>query len=764
MRCSLLLTGALMLTAAKILQASGPAAGPYGPDHGALTPPVIGVVRDSAGAPIGEVNVVIPALNRTTVTNDSGRFTFTGLPAGTYHLTALMIGRTPGHADVTVPESGPPVYVMITMGTRRSVRLTTVQVTATPTGTDPRDVAQATSEISGSDLARGLGPTIAATLANEAGVAVRFNGPAAAPVIRGLSGERVLVLQDGQRAGDLAATSADHAVSVEPLTAQRIEVVRGPASLLYGNNALGGVVNVISNDLPTDLPSHVDGYVNTQGESASPGGAVAAGITVPVTPTLAVVARGAGRYGDDLRMGGSAVLQNTFTRSISGSAGLAFVGQTATSGLIGRRYTFGYGLPSPDNDGVRIEGDRYEAATRSELARPLGPLSSVRLSATAQWYGHDEIEPTGEIGTRLELRTQTFDVLGRTHVGPATGAIGVSGLFRQYAATGSEALTPGAANNGLGFFLFQEIPMRQVADAEARVPRLQVGARYDYYGIRSRAGDPKFGAARTLRFDNVSGSIGLNVPFTAGLTVAVSAARAFRAPTVEELFSHGFHAAVGTYDVGNPDLDVETNQGVDAIMRYATRRANIELAGYANRIANYIAPNIVGDTVIVDPESGDTDIVPLNRFRQDDAKLRGVEGRAEYEVVRRVVAGVVGDLVRGDFQDGSPLPFLPAARLGALARYDDGAWSFTSEYRHGFAQRRVPAAIVSDDPAAIATAAYDLVNASIGFTVAPAGHITSIMLRADNLLDERYRDAASRIKNFASNPGRNLAVVVRTTF
>ena len=764
MRYSLLMASALMLSAAQTVWAGGPAGVRDWTVHASVTPPVIGVVRDSNGAPLSEVNVIIPGLNRSTVTSDSGRFTFSGLPAGTYHITALMIGRTPGHADVIVPESGPPVYVTITMGTVRSVRLTTVQVTATPTGTDPRDVAQATSEISGPDLARSLGPNIAATLANEAGTSVRFNGPAASPVIRGLSGERVLVLQDGQRAGDLAATSPDHAVSVEPLTAQRIEVVRGPASLLYGNNALGGVVNVISNDLPTDIPSHVDGYVNTQGESVSPGGAIAAGITVPLTSAIALVARAGGRHADDMRMGGSAILPNTFNRSVSGSAGLAFAGQTATAGLIGRGYTFSYGLPSADNEGIRIDGNRYEAATRAELARPVGPLSSMRLAGTAQWYGHDEIEPTGEVGTRFELRTQTFDLLGRTQAGPVSGAVGLSGLFRRYAATGEEALTPGAASNGLGIFLFQEIPVRRVVDAEARVPRLQVGARYDYYGISSRAGDPRFGAPRALRFDNVSGSVGINVPLTESLTFAASVARAFRAPTVEELFSHGFHAAVGTYDVGNPDLDVETNQGGDAIVRYVTGRANVELSGYANRVANFIAPNIVGDTLIVDPESGDTDIVPLNRFRQDDARLRGVEGRAEYEVVRRVVLGVMGDLVRGDFADGTPLPFLPPARLGGLARYDDGTWSLNGEYRHGFAQRRVPSAVVPDDAAAVATEPYDLVNASVGYTFAPAGHVTSILLRVDNLLDERYRNAASRIKNFAFNPGRNFAVVLRTMF
>lgn len=741
-----------------------PAAFPAAARAGIAPPPLIGVVRDSAGAPIAEVHVIIAALNRSTTTNDSGEFTFVGLPPGAHHVTALMIGRTPGHADVDIPEAGPAVHVTIIMGTARSVRLNVVQVTATPTGTDPRDVAQSATEVSGQELARGLTTSVAGTLANEPGIAVRFNGPAAAPVIRGLSGERVLVLQDGQRAGDLAATSPDHAVSVDPLTAQRIEIVRGPASLLYGNNALGGVVNVISNELPSDIPSHVDGYVNSQAESATPGGGLSAGVTAPLSSRTALVVRGGGRWADDLRMGGAGILRNSFQRNATGSAGLARAGDRVSGGVLGRAYLFEYGLPSADDAGLSIRGRRYESVARLETATGFGPLSSARLGGTAQWYSHDEIEPNGDVGTRFDLRTQTVDLLGRTQFGRVSGALGASGLFRQYAATGEEALTPGATSNGIGAFLFQEVPLRRSDDPDARLPRLQGGARYDFYGISSRAGDPKFGPARTLRYGHVSGSLGINLPVTSELTLAASVARAFRAPTVEELFSNGLHAANGTYDVGNPDLEVETNQGADAIVRYTSSRLSAEVSAYASTIVDFIATNIVGDTTILDEESGAASIMPLNRFRQADARMRGLEGRAEFEVRRAFVLGVVGDLVRGVFTDGAPLPFLPPARLGALARYDDGRWAVSTEYRHGFAQNRVPATVVPGDPAGVATAAYDLVNLSAGYSFRARGYISSVLLRADNVLDERYRDAASRIKSFAWNPGRNLSVVYRTMF
>lgn len=721
-----------------------------------------GTVRDSSGIPLASAQVIMAALNRNTTTNDSGRFRITGVPAGTYHIVSLRLGFAPGHADVRVPASGPDVEVNITMGAVHAVILSGVQVTATPTGTDIRDVAQSTTEISGAQLSRGLAPSVAQSLSREPGISVRGNGPAAAPVIRGLSGERVLVLQDGERAGDLSATSPDHAVSIDPLIAQRIEVVRGPASLLYGNNALGGVVNVISNDLPTTIPSNIDGYVSGQTESATPGAGGALSLTVPLSGSIALVGRVQSRNNSDLRMGGGESLVNTFNRITSGLAGIGVASRSVNGGVLVRGYRFNYGLPSAENEGIHIVGDRFETSGRFESSAPFGPFSSLRLGGTGQWYGHDEIEGSGEIGTSFKLRTQTVDLLGRTQAGKVSGAVGLSGLFRQYEATGEEALTPAAKSNGGGVFVYQEIPMGAVDEADARVPRFQVGARYDMYRINSETGDPKFGPGRSLSFNNLSGSVGLSVPVGTVATVAISGARAFRAPTVEELFSNAFHAAVGTFDIGNRDLKVETNQGIDGIIRVYAHRLTLQLSAYASRVDNFIAVNIVGDTII-DTEDG-TQTVPVNRFRQGDARLSGLEGRADFELFERFVVGFGGDYVRGTFLDDTPMPFMPPVRLLGSVRFDDGRWSFEGEVRHGFAQERVPAPATEDDPAGVATEAYDLVNLSASYTFTAGGRVNSITLRADNLLDEKYRDSTSRIKHFAFNAGRNLSFGLRVLF
>lgn len=727
----------------------------------AEAPPVVGVVHDTSGAPLPNARVSIASLGIATTTNGDGVFTLASLRPGRYHVTVQLIGYAPAHQDVIVAAGGDTVNVSITLHAT-ALSLSGVVVTATPTATDPLNVPQATTELSGDALARRLSSSVAQTLSDEPGISVRYNGPAAAaPVIRGLQGDRILVLQDGQRTGDLSSAAPDHAVSVDPLAAERIEVVRGPASLLYGNNALGGVVNVISNDIPLTVPSHVEGYIAGQAESVNPGGALSGALTIPAGNSLAITARGGWRDATDVRQGGGARLDNTYSRNYYGVGGLGFSRGSVNAGAVYRGYAFNYGLPSAPGDeeaGVHIEGHRHEIAAKSTIALPGSVLGVLDFDGTAQWYSHDEIEASGEIGTSFQLDTRTLNLTGKTRLGALSGAIGASGLFKRYTSTGEEALTPAANSDAGGIFLYQELPLVRGADPDAHVPRLQVGGRYDIYRIASKAGDPKFGAARKLDFDSWSGSVGVSVPLGENVSFGASAARAFRAPTVEELFSNAFHAAAGTYDLGNPDLTAETSRGLDGVLRVQSTRVDGQLAAFYNRIDDYVTVDITGDTAV------EGEVVPLNRFAQSDATLKGVEGKVEMTVLPRLVLGVMGDVVRGELKDGTPLPFIPAARLGGSARWKGRRFSLGGELRHGFAQRRVPPPATEGDPSAIATGDYTVVDLSAGLDIAAGDRLHSISLRVDNVTDEAYVDATSRIKSFALQPGRNVALVYRVAF
>jgi len=769
---------ALLACAAPAAHAAGrPRAALTRADTAAAAPPLLGVVQDAEGRPLPSVRVVIAQLGRATTTASDGTFAFRNLRAGVYHLDASLLGYAPEHVVVTLPEDGTPPRVTITLQPS-ALALAGIQVTASPVADDPLRVPQSTTQLAGKELGRNLRASVAQTLAEQPGVRARYAGPgASAPVLRGLSNERILVLQDGQRAADLSSTSSDHGLSVDPLSATQLEVVRGPASLLYGNNALGGVVNVISNDIPLTVPSKVEGFVAGQTESVNPGGGATGALTLPLGSAFALGVRGGGRNVDDVRVGGGEALENTSFRNLHGTAGLGFVGDRLTAGLAYRGYAFEYGIPSEEHDhgeeepgeepghghehghghaGVRLDGMRHEAVGRADLAMGERGLTFLRLDGTAQWYTHDEVEPSGEVGTTFRLETQTASLTGRTRFGRLTGAVGVSGLSRQYSPRGEEAMTPDANSNGAGVFLFQEFPLGRVSAEETHTPRIQFGARYDRYSIDSREGEARFGPARSRTFRNVSGSVGASVPFGHDATLSGSVARAFRAPTVEELFSNGFHAAAGSFDIGNPDLVEETNLGGELVFRARTARLNGQVAVFHNRIDDYITPYIVGDTLVAE-EGGESARVPLNRYRQEDATLRGVEGQVEAAVGGNWVVGAMGDWVRGKFVEGGPLPFMPSARVGGTVRWDDSHYSFGVDVRHAFAQGEVP-------EHEFATDAYTLVDLAGGISVVRSGLVHSVTLRADNVFDTSYRDAASRIKEFAPNPGRNLSLVYRVLF
>ena len=395
---------------------------------------------------------------------------------------------------------------------------------------------------------------------------------------------------------------------------------------------------------------------------------------------------------------------------------------------------------------------------QSSFGTHYNPIRTIKLEGTAQSYSHNEIEPTGEVGTRFSLKTQTANATARTQFGRAAGALGLQGIFRQYQPEGDEAFTPGADNNNVAAFIYQEVPLSR-GDVEDQSPRLQLGARYDRLSIATRPDDAtaiaRFGAAQTREYNNLAGSIGLSIPVATAVSITANASRGFRAPTVEELFANGFHAAAGTFDVGNRDLRPEKSTGLEAGVRAERSGTFAQLNAYYNLINNYIRPVTVGMTDV------DGDSVPLVHYSQDDAALYGFEGQVETRLAYQLVGGVMGDLTRAKMRDTKEaLPYIPAARLGASLRFDNGRQSFGGEARRVFAQSRV-----SGDPLDVETAAYSIVNVNATWLFTVRGRtVHSLTIRVDNLLDEAYRDATSRIKSFTFNPGRNLSAVYRLVF
>ncbi|MDQ3521234.1 MAG: TonB-dependent receptor, partial [Gemmatimonadota bacterium] len=529
-------------------------------------PSLAGRVSDTNGRPLPQAQVTLTRIGRNVLTDATGRFVFRNVPVGIHRVQATFMGYAPASQEVSVGAAESTQANFTLRATPLS--LDEIQVTGTPAASDAQAVTQATTQLSGKALERNLGGTLAQTLALQPGIRVRYNGPAAStPIMRGLTGDRILILQDGQRSSDLAGSAVDHAVTIDPLTAQRIEVVRGPATLLYGNNALGGVVNVISGDIPTNVPHRLEGMAATQTESAFPGAGGSLRLNAPLADRWAVTLRAGGRSAGDVRIGADPVLgarlANTDTHSGSGSVGVGYIGERVTSGGSLKTYQFAYGLPvPPGSDAVRLRGNRYEGTARTQVELGSALFPSLRADATVQDYSHDELDSAGKVQMSFGLRTETLNLLVRQGaVGPFTeGAWGVSGLFKQYGNTGPAALTPAADSRAWGAFGFQELALSN------RGPALQLGGRFDQYGIASRD-SPKFGPGVDRMFRSLSGSLGLRLPVTEAISGSVSLARSFRAPTVEELFSGALHAGTGAVEYGTPTLAAERGTGVEGVLR-----------------------------------------------------------------------------------------------------------------------------------------------------------------------------------------------------
>lgn len=733
-----------LLLAALLANPATAAASPAG------TPPVEGVVRTVTGEPLAQAQVAVVNTGRGTVTDSDGRFSLRNLPAGRHRVEIILLGYRPEVREVEVPAGGAPVRLEVVLEPT-ALSIPGIQVTATPGGRDALGVAQATSQLAGRELERRMSGTLAQTLETQPGIGVRDNGPAtSAPILRGLTGDRILILQDGQRVSDLSGSADDHSVTVDPLAAQRIEIVRGPASLLYGTNALGGVVNVISGDMTTAVPPAAHWSASLQSESAFPGAAGSVRTTLPLSAQWVLTARAGGRSTGDARIGADPVLgrrlENTHHRSGSVAAGLGFAGDALTAGFSLQAYAMEHGVPMPpeEDDDIVLSGRRLTASGNVQFRLRNDLFPALRLQASATDYAHDELED-GDVEMAFGLRTLSTDL--RLDQAPrgvlGSGAWGVSGLFRNYVATGEEQLTAPADSRSFGAFTFQELPLGPLS--------LQAGARVDHWAVESRD-DPAFGPGVRRDFTALSGSFGVNVPLATGVSLGVSAARSFRAPRVEELFSDALHIGTASYEIGNPDLRPEVARGLDAALRAALPRVSAELSAYTSSIRDFIYFEAAGDTVL------DGTLWPVLEYAQDGATFGGVEGRVEWEARRHWVVSVQGDVVRATLTGGEPVPFLPPARVGSALRFDDGRWSAGAGVRHAFRQDRVAPA---DE---VATDAWTLVDAHFGARFNRAGQVHSLTLRADNLFDALYFDAASRIKSFAPNPGRNLALLYRVYF
>ena len=713
------------------------------------------VVDQAAERPIPGVRVVLVEASRETLTDRDGTFRLPGVIPGTYTLRLEAMGYRIHEEALEVGPGLAPVTLSLA---RRALALPEVIATGTPLrGVAPYQPGQALGR---EELAARAADSFGQMLDGEPGVAMRSLGPVTGrPVIRGLDGDRVAVLENGQRMGDMAETAHDHAVAMEPLTADRVEVVRGPASLLYGSSALGGVVNLLRRDIPSDWSPGLSGTGAAQ--LASVNRMVAgAGSAEYGMERWAVSARGSFRDGSDFRAPGTpaGVLESTHNRLITGGAGVGWEGRSLRGGISvdGQDHVFGIPeeLDDPD-EGIEIRSRRYRASGLAEWRRPEGHFRNVEVRGAVARYHQREVdtelgpEGTAEEEIPHDFRRTTAD-LGVTAVhgsaGPfRAGAVGASLMASELNARGIEEFHPDGRSWHAGVFTFHQAPLDNRLD-------LLVGARLEHG--RTRAfGNPMFpGFSAERRATTASGALGLSARPGDGWEVGGQLARAHRAPLLEQLYSDGPHVGAGRFEIGDPDLGNEVGHGVDLFARYGGERLRAEVALFGNRIRDFVFPRNTGE---VHEPSG----FPVVRWTASKADFLGGEASLEALLSRTVRVRATADYVRGAQRDEerTPLPFIPPLRGSLETRYDPGPWWVGVKARSAARQSRVPLHQEATD-------GYALLDLQAGLRLnRDGGHL--LILRVENTLDTVYRDHLSRVdeRRFPM-PGRNLSVVYRRSF
>ena len=705
---------------------------------------VTGTVVDSVTLkPIAHAVVVLEELRREVRADGDARFVIDAVPAGTYHVSVRAPGYSVRRTELVVEAQ--PLTVDLSIDPQLHYEEV---VSVGPTARSVFESYQPTSVLAGQDLAKALSGSLGDTLDGQPGVANRSLGPSPSrPVIRGLDGDRVAILEDGQRMGDLSSQSADHGVTVNPAAAHKIEVVRGPATLLYGANAIGGLVNVINEQVPTARHNGYEGgFVADFGTGAREGGGAAD--VQWGNGSWALHAGGTAHGNGDVRTPDGDI-DNSQGRTASADVGLSW---TADRYYIGGSYGYDdmrYGVPVVEGGVIELTPQRHEFTLRSGGKDFSGFLNSYRATLGVRRYQHDELEGT-EVGTHFSNNTLDFDLLaGHRTYGRLSGAVGFAAGNRDFEAVGAEALSPPVNQKNIAAFFYEELTWPHVT--------FQFGGRFDNARYKPEGGLPD------RDFTNVSGSVGfLFRPAAANdtITIAGSLARAARNPALEELYFFGVHPGNFAFEIGDPTLESEVGLGVDLSLRWQTRRVSGEVTWFRNAIDRFIFRDPL-TTEQIEAEFGpdfDAEDFQVIRFTPADSVLTGMEAHTDIHVTGNVIAEVGADYVRATNTDlDAPLPRIPPFRVRGGLRYQRNAFQAGGEVTAAAKQDRVFGAETPTD-------GYTTFKLFGAYSWQARQAVHTLTGRLENVANERYFNHLSYIKDFVPEMGRSLKLVYSLRF
>ncbi|HVF38701.1 MAG TPA: TonB-dependent receptor [Gemmatimonadaceae bacterium] len=708
---------------------------------------VTGQLADQGGLPLSEVRVTIVELGRRTATDSAGRYRIGSLPAGTYTVSFSRLGLAPETRRIAFTTADHTLNVRMRP---TGIDLAPVQVTASTTATRVQDSPQPTSVLEGAELRTSQGTALGDVLEQIPGVrTLSMTTGIGKPVIRGMTHYRVVTLDNGQRT-ETQAWGHDHSPNVETATAERIEVIKGPSSVLYGSDALGGVINVIAPALPDaiDVAPFARGNViasynhnirGTDGTVSVEAAAAGAGAR------LAITSRSSG----DMRTP-AGTLGNTNNSAIAPEVALGYRG---SRGTIAARYTarherieiFDNPVTSPNYTGFQ------KIASHRASVDFTTPLPGMLLQINGGYEQNFRREFAAASATIPDLGLFVRNWTGFAHghhslFSVLSGTVGVSGMTSHFENLGSKTLIPNSDTRSIAVYVFEQADLGRW--------KLMAGSRFDARSLDTK-GNASIGVGADRRnFTAITGSLGALYKVREPFAVVANVARGFRAPSAPDLFANGFHEGTRAFERGDPNLEVETSVNTDIGFRVSAHDLTGEATAFVNRVNDYIYLRPFGTG------GGAFDSLQVV---QGNARLTGFEGRLAYRPLDFVTLQLSGDYVRGQNTTANvPLTFIPPLRVISGIRLATKALGrsfvnpyFTSSIEVNARQTRV-------DPRDVAPPGYTLSSFGAGIgRLMPRG-VLNVDVSVRNAFNTQYRSFMSRYKEYALAPGRTLVLRLST--
>jgi iron complex outermembrane receptor protein len=697
----------------------------------ASTAAIRGIVRlEPSGVVVRNAVVTISELRKSVLTNESGKFEFIGVPVGRYQFIA--------HLD-RVPDTVKAVEVTPgnhTVNFALSLDALKEEVTVTASGNTEAvgSSYQPVNSVSSLELAQRSSISVGEALADQLGVAKRSFGPGSGrPVIRGFDGDRVLVLQDGLRVGGIASASADETEPLDVLSLDRVEVVKGPATLLYGSNAIGGVVNGVSAN--NVYQKGISGYLTTFGGTNNWQAGTSGGLKYGIGNFL-FFGNGGDQKANDYSTPIGRVL-NSYAQVGSGSVG---AGWFPRNGWLSFTYIYDrrrHGLPvAPEELDREFYIERrngYEA--RGGLRDLKGFIESGDFAVSYNSYRAREFEFESDenvtefegFATNKGLNYRAF--LNHRRYGRLSGTLGFSGFTRDFVSVGAEAPAPRTRQNSFAVYDLERIDFRRVG--------FQFGGRVEQNGYRPEGNLPN------RNFLGFSGSAAVRVSLWAGGSLVANYQHSFRAPALEELYNNGPHPGTLTFDIGNANLNTERSDGIDLSLRHNSERLRLESGFYYYDLRDFVFAAFTGQ---IDPASN----LPIINYAQGRSRYVGTEASTATRISPALWLNAKLDYVWAELTElNKPLPRIPPLRATLGLDWSHKAFSIRPNVVLANRQTRV---FDNETP----TAGYATFNVSGSYTIATERVVHIISVTGNNLADRLYRNHLSFVKDVAPEIGRNM--------